>query len=375
MERKFTFETFSAFLGAALPSYKGDKELLYELSEAAFSSIPAISSQSPILSRFGYSPAHIIFYIVGEHTFYLATHPDKKESDLKGDEDYARFIASFALDKYYTNEHLSYSEGSLLSPYMPEVSTISLYLNFVLGTLRRFKKGDPKQTLFVDILSKGLTMAKCIVSLLVGGYETEAFSTWRTLHENECILLSLLSAGEKAVQSYIRHMHYALAFRGALPSKEETDAAFLEIKEGMKAHGLKSKDMKRYIEYGWLYEVPNAAGEEGFKLNFRDGVEKAAGLHSYSRVYEMSSEIAHSSPLLIYSRKSYFTLIGIINLYESFFRLEKVFSSMYLGTAGEEEKRRYENLRHAYYGELIASYGRLKKRFSSLSKKEKKEGD
>ncbi len=371
MERKFSKESFADFLKVALPSYKGDVDFLYELSEAAFGAIPTLSSQSPVLARFAYSPAKIIFYLVGEHTFYLQTHPDKKEAELKDDPSYASFIVSFALDKYYTNEHLSYSEGSLLSPYMPEVSTLSLYLNFILGTLRGQKKGDPKETLFVDILSKGLSMARCILELLVGGYETEAFSTWRTLHENECILLALVGAGEKAVQSYLRHLQYALAFRGAIKSKEETDKVFLEIKDEMHAHGLKSKDMKRFIEYGWLYDIEGVEATEGFKLNFRDGVERIAGLHSYSKVYEMSSEIAHSSPLLIYSRKSYFLLITLLSLYESFFRLEKIFASLYLATASPEAKRRYESLRKAYYGEIVASYEKTKKRFVALPSKEK----
>ena len=76
-----------------------------------------------------------------------------------------------------------------------------------------------------------------------------------------------------------------------------------EIKEGMKDNDLKSKDMKRFIEYGWLSAIPDVklGRIPDFKFNFRDGVERCANLRQYSKVYEMSSEIAHSSPLLIYS--------------------------------------------------------------------------
>ncbi|HAS56766.1 MAG TPA: hypothetical protein DCR94_06020, partial [Firmicutes bacterium] len=105
-----------------------------------------------------------------------------------------------------------------------------------------------------------------------------------------------------------------------------------------------------------------------FKFNFRDGVEKVAGLSSYSKVYEMSSEIAHSSPLLIYSKKDYFFSITLLNLYESFFRLERFFSSLYLSSVKEEEKLRYLNLRKLYYGELLSAYNEQKEIFSSLSK-------
>lgn len=39
----------------------------------------------------------------------------------------------------------------------------------------------------IDILHKGFRMCDCIIQLLFSGFETEAFSTWRTLHETECI--------------------------------------------------------------------------------------------------------------------------------------------------------------------------------------------
>ena len=50
------------------------------------------------------------------------------------------------------------------------------------------------------------------------------------------------------------------------------------IKDNMRSMGLKSKDMKRYIEYGWLFAIPGIAESPEFKLNFRDGVERAASL-------------------------------------------------------------------------------------------------
>lgn len=174
------------------------------------------------------------------------------------------------------------------------------------------------------------------------------------------------------IERYIAHLKYVVAFRGGV-SKEETDASFLEIKEGMKKAGLKSKDMKRYIEYGWLLVIPGVNDNVEFKLNFRDGVERCTELRQYAKVYEMSSEIAHSSPLLIYSRKNYFYLVTILNLYESFFRLEKIFSSLYLSTMSKEEQERYVAMRHLYFGELLAEYNIEKERFENLVSSGKKD--
>ena len=193
-----------------------------------------------------------------------------------------------------------------------------------------------------------------------------------TLHENECILLTLVRFGQSVIDEYLKHMRYAVCFRGGIPSKEETDKTFLQIKEEMKSHDLKSKDMKRFIEYGWLYAVPELENEEGFKLNFRDGVERAARLRDYSKVYEMSSEIAHSSPLLIYSRKDYFYLITLLNLYESFFRIEKVFSSLYISTTSNEEQQSYLRMQNLYKGELQTCYSLMQKRWQKLNENQSK---
>jgi hypothetical protein len=123
--------------------------------------------------------------------------------------------------------------------------------------LSRYPQGNPNETLVIDVMKKGFSMAQCIVNLLENGYETEAFSTWRTLHENECILQVLVSYGKPVMDAYVNHMKYAVAFRGGLPSKAETDEVFVKIKEGMKENDLKSKDMKRFIEYGWLSAIPD----------------------------------------------------------------------------------------------------------------------
>ena len=314
----------------------------------------------------------VALYIVNEHAFFIATHPERKVEEILTDENYQQMLASVSLDKFLTNERLAYRMGSLVSRYNPMMSTIDLYLNFILGMLSRYRKNDPAQTVIVDIMNKGFQMAKCVASLLEGGFETEAFSTWRTLHENECILQVLVKYGKPVIERYLRHIQYAIAFRGGLPTKEATDEMFVEIKAQMHELGLKSKDTKRFIEYGWLSGVPGFADIPDFKFNFRDGVQRVAGLTPYSKVYEMSSEIAHSSPLLIYSRKRYFFLFTLLNLYESFFRLEKIFTTLYMSTVDEAERNNYAKMRTVYQSELLAVYQHTQKSFASLNASAKK---
>lgn len=364
---KLNKESFLDLAKAIHIPQHADLDFLYDLYSDCKDSLPELASTNDIISRMPVNDIALIIYLANEHLFYLAANNIVDPKPLEEDERYIGMIESIALDKYYTNEHLSYKNGTYSNRFQPEISTLSLYLNFILGTLSRYKQGSPNETLIVDVMKKGFSMAQCILSLLMGGFETEAFSTWRTLHENESILQCLVRYGQPTIQAYLRHLRYALAFRGAIPSKEETDAVFVDIKTEMKAHDLKSKDMKRFIEYGWLYSIPDLEKDEGFKLNFRDGVERAANLRFYSKTYEMSSEIAHSSPLLIYSEKGYYHLITLINLYESFFRLEKIFSSLYLSNASEDEKTAYKRMQTLYQGELSAAYSFLQKRLEKMS--------
>ncbi|MCQ2772853.1 MAG: DUF5677 domain-containing protein, partial [Bacilli bacterium] len=346
-----------------------DRTVFYALFTDALDAAEGLKEESQIFAQMNVNYLVLLSYLASEYTFYLGTHGKVTQRMIFETEEIRDFIVGIAVDKYYTNEHLAFKTTALSNKFNPEISTITLYLNFVLGILSRYKMNDPTQTLLVDMLHKGFTQTKCVVELINSGYETEAFSCWRTLHEIECIFTLLIKYGEPVIVAYLNHMQYARAFRKMIPDKEATDQIFVRIKDQMKSHDLKSKDMKRFIEYGWLYAIPTISEVEDFKLNFRDGVERCAGLRDKSEIYEMSSEIAHSSPLLIYSdnRKSYYHLITIMNVYESFFRLEKYFASFYLSKLPEEEKKRYFEMRNKYLGQLQACYDIERFRFAKVS--------
>ena len=143
----------------------------------------------------------------------------------------------------------------------------------------------------------------------------------------------------------------------------------------MKQYGLKSKDIKKYIEYGWLYSIPGVKEDPDFKLNFRDGLEKYAGLSSYSTRYESSSEIIHSTPILIYSNKEYYYFISLLSLYESFFRLEKVFVSLFAKQVSEEQMKQYLEIRKLYYAQLVNIHKRESMQFQRWHEaQQKKQG-
>ncbi len=306
-----------------------------------------------------------VSYLLGEYNYYLDNNPKEKISELKTNLNFKTRLISTALDKFLTNEHLAYNPSSYADRYAPVISSISLYLNFVLGKLYGNEKNNPSKTLLIDLLDKAFLLSKSIINLLLEGFENVAFSTWRTLHETECIVTLVSKYKDAIVKPYLKHMNYSAAFRGLIKDEEEVNKIFVQIKEEMKALDLKSKDMKKFIEYGYISELKEYRDME-LKLNFRDGVEKLAGLSLYSKTYEMSSEIAHSSPIMIYSRKEYFYYLTILNIYETFFRLELVFYEEYKKSNNEKEIRAYEILRRNYLSQLGSIYQIELKKFNIL---------
>jgi hypothetical protein len=344
-----------------------DKEYLFEIYDAVVDGINMVMST---VTNYKFIPVNhvvVVLYIVNEYLYSVNNLIPEKKKEFINDENLSSALASVCCDKYLTNEQLNYKSKTFLNRFNPPISTLCLYLNFTLTTIEKIQVKDNVSELIKRMLFKAFSLSKCITELLLGGYETEAFSTWRTLHENESIMTCLMKYGEPMFKEYFKHITYVLAYRHQM-SQEEQDKIFLKIKEEMKLHDLKSKDMKKFIEYGYLYVIEDF-DEKQLKLNFRDGVEKAAGLESYSKVYEMCSEIAHSSPLLLLSDKTYFMPLTLLNLYESFFRLEKIFESYFKVYSSKEDFAAYEKLKGVYMNQLVAIYNDTKERFLNMQSK------
>jgi len=349
------------------PSYV-DRDFLYSIYNTCIDIIDHFNNNDTFHDLRSVDQFELINYCIGEYVYAFGGTDEKIKQELIALENDSGRISSIVADKFLSLSYFSHNEGTFTNRYLPSISSLNLYLNFILNILNNYKKNDPVSTLITDLLNKSVSIARCVLNLLVDGYETEAFALWRTLHECECTLVILEKYREPLINSYLKHMQYALAYSGALKDKETVDATFVTIKEQMRSHELKSKDMKKFIEYGWLYAVPGVSQTE-LKLNFRDGLEQLAGLERYNKVYLMSSEIIHSTPLLVYSDKQYFFYTALLNLYESFFRLEKVFVSLFVPRVNEEQLNSYKNMRKVYYSQLLAIHKRETNRYLSIFKK------
>ena len=348
-----TKEQFDRVIGLLSLPADTNKDLLFKIYLTTCDAIQSLVESNIIAELKNFNSLEVVYYCVGE---YMYTHsglsPEQKEK-IVNDERYIASVASVASDKYLSLSMFNHSERKLANKFIPPISSINLYLNFMLNILQNYKKNDPKSTLLTDLLMKSVSISRCILSLIIDGYETEAFSSWRTLHECESTLMVFDKYGDPIINRYLIHMQYGIVFKKEDLNDEYGNKIFADMKEEMKKHDLKSKDIKKFIEYGWLYSIPGIEEDETFKLNFRDGLEKIAGLEMYSDRYEMSSEIIHSTPMLIYSNKEYFYYVTLLSLYESFFRLEKIFVSVFSKRVSEEQMKKYVEMRKVYYAQLV----------------------
>ena len=369
-----SFEEFCRGLDIVQADIKQeDKQFVYSIYSYTVEGISDISEANVINNLQSLNHLELIGYCVGEFSYHVELMNDELKKKFMNDENTIMMVSSMVADKYLSLNNFSYNQFAQANKFSPQISTLYVYINFMMNIVeKKWNQKDPKFTLLSDLFMKSISICKCTLDLLVRGFNTEAFSCWRTLHECECVLHILSQHGEPVIKAYLKHMNYGFAFRDAMPNKEEQTKIFMSMKEEMKQYDLKSKDIKKYIEYGWLYSVPGVKENEKFKLNFRDGLELIAGLEKYNKRYEMSSEIIHGTPLLIYSSQEYFYFVTLLSTYESFFRLEKLFTLAYSHTVGEQEFTGYLNMRSIYFNHLISIHQRESERFKYWQQAQRK---
>ena len=346
-----------------------DVIFLYKVYEASIDGIIALNDTNIFQNINGINNYDVINYCIGEYIYLTSPMKEEDCKSFLANDNNINTMASIVADKYLSLSMFNYNQKKFMNYYLPPISSMNLYLNFLLNVINSNKKNEPHITLVSDLLNKSISISRCILSLLVDGYVTEAFATWRTLHECECTLILLEKYGNPLINLYLKHMKYGIAYKNGISDKNEQDQIFVEIKSEMAEHGLKSKDMKKYIEYGWLYGVKEFNDLPNGKLNFKDGLEAASGVTQYGNSYNLSSEIVHATPMLIYSNKDYFYYVTLLYLYECFFRLEKAFISLYSHEVDEAKKQSYLKMRKVYYAHLVNIYNREKSFFISRNLK------
>ncbi len=333
---------------------RSDFEVIYDLY---VETVKTLNMHHELFVQLPFVPldhVRLILFLINDYTYrFKGFSKEDIKSALREEVTSAKFINA-VIDKYGGESYFKYDEGSFLNPFSTEISTINVYINFILLKIQQLNINEGHEKLYSELLRSAFSMCRTISELLVHGFEREALSAWRSLHELEATLI-LLEDGT-LMADYQKHIIYNASFNGLLP-KEETDANFLQLKAELKEKGLKSKDMRRYIEYGWITNHPNF-NLSTHKYNFRDGVEALAGLEEYRETYQVASEVSHSSPVMLFTRRSYFLKLALINLYKSFILIENLFANLYISKIDELLKDLYNSIRKLYLEDIKLVYER-----------------
>lgn len=262
--------------------------------------------------------SQLVDFCIGEWNFHKQ-YESEQTTKIRYEE--MAHKASRKFLSYREAENKKYSgNDSIYAYYDPLVSTLTTAANTFEKINRPMTKFDPSYSLMNDLFETLFRKIQGASRMLQLGLYPDAFVSWRTIHESECIIQLLISGGDRCRESYINHIAFNNYFRNPLDvyTSEQLDAAFFVIKSEMKKHNLKSKDMKKFIEYGWLFDHPDWNEEDKVaKLNFRDGVERVAKHTEYAKIYELSSEITHSSAVFFYSNDESCKEIAFRMIYQS----------------------------------------------------------
>ena len=254
----------------------------------------------------------IVSYIYYYHIFHTSHLPEELTKKLESDEKYREMLVRDVAVYIVINEHLNVEKISNTSEYSPEIAAYNMACSYSLYILVSFKGTDRRMNGINNLFKKAMVTIKSVIHLLAAGNSCDAVILWRHLHELECVLIVLCTKGEDLFFRYIKHMEY-FDMEGN-PRAEELQQ---RLSEECKAFGVKERNA--FINYGWLEYVDGF--REGFgkeyRLNFKDGLQKIAGLSARHAAYASASKILHPSAWVVTIRDDKFYKFTVFELFRS----------------------------------------------------------
>lgn len=349
-----TFNEFSDYLRFFRKPIDEEDQILFDLYKEIIEVLAFHQEKLATLPKKNLDHARLVLYLLHDFEYFLRGKSSEERKLNLSDEAFTNHLTMKVVDKYSSLAYLKFEEEYLYSTFSTEISTINVYLNFIAHKLTQLISGQ-KDNVYLELLNQGFSLCRTVIELLISGFAKEALSTWRSLHEVEATLTLVVDSS--LLKVYQRHILYNAAFYHLLP-QEKCDELFIEIKEKMKKLDLKSKDTRRYIEYGWISAHPSF-DPNLHKFNFRDGVQRLANFVEARDIYQKASEASHGSPLLLFIDQKSFSHLALKQLYSSFITIEAHFAVLYEKMSDKIEFAYYEEVRALYLKDIYFVNNRL----------------
>ena len=309
----------------------------------------------------------ISIYIIEEHKFYINHLEENKIVELENNQQYINSLCKMVFDKLIYNDFNNIKNKSVNTKYAVEISTLNMFINRLFNLLFTIKTETIKDRLLFDIFTKLLMLIKSCLNQLTDGLETEAMSSWRTLHELECVLKIIYDSDEEVSKAYYRHLEYGAYHRNEINDPNKIKIIEENISKDMELLEVKKSNREKFINYGWLHWVKKYYKDEEIKFNFLGGVQKLADLTSYKKWYEIASDVTHSTPLLVYAGKNFLYNSTLKITYESFFRIETLLFNFALTKYDTNSLvvKDYLNFKAAYKAKIELIYQQVSSRIKT----------
>ena len=167
----FNREEFDTIVNKLINSSSINHDVVYNIYLTASEGIQGLKENN-VLEVPTVNPLELVYYSLGEYIYTNTGITQERKEQLANDEKYILSLASVVSDKYLSLSMFNHVEVKLANRFIPSVSSLNLYLNFMLNILQSYEKNDPKSTLITDLLMKSVSISRCILGLLIDGYET-----------------------------------------------------------------------------------------------------------------------------------------------------------------------------------------------------------
>lgn len=306
----------------------------------------------------------IALYTCEEHYYNTSNLSQEEIIELEKKPQYISLLVKMIFDKLIYNDFDNIQNTKINTKYSVEVSTLNMFLNRILNLLFTIPHDNIKMKLLYDIFTKCMMLIKSSLSQLSNGLETEAMASWRTLHELECVLKIIYDSDEEVSKAYFRHLEYGSYHRGEVFDPEHIFNIEANMNKDMEILKVKKSNKEKFINYGWLHWAKKIHNDEEIKFNFLGGLQKLANLSGYKKWYEFASDVTHSTPLLVYANEIFLYDSTLKILYESFFRIETLFSNYAINILGKNNSRLidYLKFRNTYKEKVELIYQQISTR-------------
>ena len=254
----------------------------------------------------------IVSYIFYYHVFYTSHLPAELVARMEADEKYRALLVRDVSVYIVINEHLNVEKLSITSEYSPEIAAYNMACSYALYMLGSLKGDDRRMNGMNNLFKKALVTAKSVAQLLAAGNSCDAVILWRHLHELECVLIVLNTGEDGMFFEYVRHMEFF-----DMEHNPDAEAVQARLSEECKKYGIKERNA--YVNYGWLVHLPGFCEGYGkeYRLNFKDGLQKAAGQTARHAAYASASKILHPSAWVVAIRDDKFYKFTVFELFRS----------------------------------------------------------